>query len=98
VSDGGLLCAVAESAMASGIGCDLSATGDAGFWFGEDQGRYVVATKNADAVLAKAKEAGIPAAVIGKTGGSEVKLAGVGAVSLSSLKSAHEAWLPTYMK
>ena len=49
VSDGGLLVAVAEMAMASGLGAHLIA--DAGtlsphaFWFGEEQGRYVAATQ-----------------------------------------------------
>ena len=44
VSDGGLLVALAEMAMASGIGAELEAppiTAHA-FWFGEDQARYVV--------------------------------------------------------
>ena len=42
VSDGGLLVAVAEMALAGGVGATLVA-GDAAFWFGEDQGRYVLA-------------------------------------------------------
>ena len=44
VSDGGLLVALAEMAMASGIGAELEApplTPHA-FWFGEDQARYVL--------------------------------------------------------
>ena len=48
VSDGGLLVAVAEMAMAGGTGARMSAhprdiPGHA-FWFGEDQGRYVLAS------------------------------------------------------
>jgi phosphoribosylformylglycinamidine (FGAM) synthase-like enzyme len=46
VSDGGVLVAIAEMAMAGGIGagCHPSARhpGHA-FWFGEDQGRYLIA-------------------------------------------------------
>ena len=44
VSDGGLLVALAEMAMASGIGAALEAAPFAphAFWFGEEQGRYVV--------------------------------------------------------
>ena len=44
LSDGGLLVALAEMAMASGIGGDLDAAPFAAhaYWFGEDQGRYVI--------------------------------------------------------
>ncbi len=45
LSDGGLLVALAEMAMASGIGAELETpAGQAphAFWFGEDQGRYVL--------------------------------------------------------
>src|SRR6185503_4963838 len=46
ISDGGLLVALAEMAMASGIGADLDAapedTPAHAFWFGEDQARYLV--------------------------------------------------------
>jgi phosphoribosylformylglycinamidine synthase len=97
VSDGGLLIAVAEMAMARGIGCDITTEGDAGFWFGEDQARYVIATKNADAVIDKAKIADIPIAKLGKTGGKEIKLANIGAVAVENLKQAHEKFLPDFM-
>ena len=46
LSDGGLLVALAEMAMAAGIGATLDAAPDDtpahAFWFGEDQARYVV--------------------------------------------------------
>src|SRR5437660_9832312 len=47
VSDGGLLVALAEMAIASGIGAELSAAPLAAhaFWFGEDQARYVVTVR-----------------------------------------------------
>ncbi|MDE1900300.1 MAG: phosphoribosylformylglycinamidine synthase subunit PurL [Alphaproteobacteria bacterium] len=97
VSDGGLLVAVAEMAMASGIGCAIGQGGDAAFWFGEDQARYVIATKNADAVMAKAKEAGVPVFVLGKTGGVDIVLPGDVKVAVAALRGAHEAWLPEFM-
>jgi phosphoribosylformylglycinamidine synthase II len=98
VSDGGLLVSLAEMAMASGIGCDIAAEGPTAFWFGEDQGRYVIVTKLTDAVEEKAKAAGITLAKLGKTGGADIKLAGVGVVAVSALGAAHEAWLPGFMK
>jgi len=97
VSDGGLLVAVAEMAMASGIGCVIEQGGDAAFWFGEDQGRYVIATKAPDVVIQKAKAAGIPIAKLGQTGGADVNVASVGQISVTALRTAHEAWLPNYM-
>ena len=47
VADGGLLVALAEMAMASGIGAELDRTPLAAhaFWFGEDQARYVLTVK-----------------------------------------------------
>ena len=75
LSDGGLLVAVAEMAMASGIGAELETpAGQAphAFWFGEDQGRYVLTVTAADAaaVLEKAAKAGIPAQRLGRTAGN----------------------------
>src|SRR6202035_1402483 len=54
ISDGGLVVALAEMAMAAGIGAVLegsSALPAHAFWFGEDQARYVVTAKNADVVV-----------------------------------------------
>ena len=50
VSDGGLLVALAEMAIASGIGAELDAAPLAphAFWFGEDQARYVVTVRAGD--------------------------------------------------
>src|SRR5689334_21414497 len=66
VSDGGLLVAVAEMAMASGIGAVLvEPSGPAhAFWFGEDQARYLVSVPaaQADAVIARIQKAGAPVA------------------------------------
>ena len=72
-ADGGLLVALAEMAMASGHGARLAAAPDGlpphGFWFGEDQARYVLAVADGAAMLAKAKAAGVPARLIGAAGG-----------------------------
>ena len=102
VSDGGLLVAVAEMALAGNLGARLDAPkGDAdaaAAWFGEDQGRYVVTlpAEAADALLAAAKKAGVPAAAIGTVGGTAISLRD-GAGALDTLRAAHEGWLPGYM-
>jgi phosphoribosylformylglycinamidine (FGAM) synthase-like enzyme len=89
-------------AMASGIGAKVDAlpAGPAhAVLFGEDQGRYLLSlpADAAEAVVAEAKAAGVPAEIIGKTGGSELALPGEAAVSIAALRKTHESWLPDYM-
>jgi phosphoribosylformylglycinamidine synthase len=103
VSDGGLLIALAEMAIASGIGAHLAAAPGAivphAFWFGEDQARYIVTVPEADAarVLAKMRACGVPCALIGTTGGEAIAIDGEAPVSVATLKAAFESWLPNYM-
>src|SRR5438270_2244832 len=78
VSDGGLLVALAEMAMASGIGADLDRAPIAAhaFWFGEDQGRYVLTMSagSAGKVLLRAHAADVPVRQLGFTGGDALTL------------------------
>jgi phosphoribosylformylglycinamidine synthase len=99
VSDGGLLVAVTEMAMANGIGASLETAADIAFLFGEDQARYVLAipANVAEAAVAQAKSAGIQAALLGRTGGDKIAVKGAGDISLAELKRAHEGWFPAYM-
>ena len=101
LSDGGLLVAVAEMALAGGTGARLEAPPAGipatGWWFGEDQARYVVAAAEAAPILAAAAAAGVPAKVVGKTEAGSLTLAGSDAISLAELRSIHEGWLPGYM-
>jgi phosphoribosylformylglycinamidine synthase len=102
LSDGGLLVAVAEMAMASGIGAELeSPSGQLAhaFWFGEDQGRYVITVKAADAagVLEKAAQSGIPAQRLGRTAGNALILPPERPILIATLVSRFEGWLPGYM-
>jgi phosphoribosylformylglycinamidine synthase len=103
ISDGGLLVAVAEMALAGGIGVTLDTPpahlSAHAVWFGEDQGRYVVAAAREEAarILREASQAGIPARVVGKVTGDSLKLPGEAPLSLASLRTAHERWLPQFM-
>ncbi len=101
VSDGGLLVAVAEMAMASGIGATLLEGGTPahGFWFGEDQARYVVTVPAArtDAVIARIEAAGVMVARLGTTGGDALTLAGEQPLLVPALREQFEGWLPAYM-
>jgi phosphoribosylformylglycinamidine synthase len=100
LSDGGLLVALAEMAMAGSIGASVAlpeALPAHAAAFGEDQGRYLVTTGNGAAFLERAKAAGVPAAMLGTVGGHALTVEGAGAISTSDLKRIHEAWLPQYM-
>jgi len=100
-ADGGLLVALAEMAMGSGIGASLSPAPEGipahGFWFGEDQARYVLAVADGAALIANAKAAGVPARLIGTAGGGDLVLPDGTAISVSKLAAAHEATLPALM-
>jgi phosphoribosylformylglycinamidine synthase len=99
VSDGGLLVALAEMAMAGGTGATIAAPDgpSAGFLFGEDQARYVLATAAPERVLEAAAAAGVPALRLGETGGDALTVAGASAISVAELRRINEAWLPGYM-
>jgi len=99
LSDGGLLVAAAEMAMAGDMGMDLNGPDDPGFWFGEDQGRYVLAVpaRVAEVILRQAEQQQVPALGIGRTGGEALTLNAGVPISLAELRRSHEAWLPDYM-
>src|SRR5581483_6835524 len=92
VSDGGLLVAIAEMALAGGRGAALEAAPDNlpahALWFGEDQGRYVVAASpdNADAIHKAAALAKVPVRLIGRVGGDALTLPGEAPLPLAALK------------
>jgi phosphoribosylformylglycinamidine synthase len=99
-SDGGLLVALAEMAIASGIGAVVEAPGGVSanaFWFGEDQARYVITAKDAAVVMERARAAGVPLARLGATGGSVLAIAGERPLPVDDLKRRFESWLPAYM-
>jgi phosphoribosylformylglycinamidine synthase len=100
VSDGGLLVALVEMAIASGNGAVLEFPFELpahAFWFGEDQARYVVTARNADPIMERAKAAGVPLTPLGATGGAIVSLSGERPLRVADLKQRFEAWLPAYM-
>jgi phosphoribosylformylglycinamidine synthase len=101
LADGGLLVALAEMVLASGIGADLELPPDcdAGWLFGEDQGRYLlaVAPDHLDALLETARRQGALARRVGTTGGRALTLAGGDAICLDELARVHGRWLPALM-
>jgi phosphoribosylformylglycinamidine synthase len=85
LSDGGLALAAFEMAAAGEVGVALEA-GDTGFYFGEDQARYLLAVAPSEAALLcdMAGREGVPCRVVGSFGGPEVRL-GEAAAPLAEL-------------
>ena len=103
VSDGGLLVAIAEMALAGGIGVQLfpyeGKLPAHAAWFGEDQGRYVVeaSPELAEEIIERARLLALPARVVGRVGGQGITLRGETELPLAELRGTHESWLPGYM-
>jgi phosphoribosylformylglycinamidine synthase II len=105
VSDGGVAVAVAEMALASGIGAivDAPISGTvAGALFAEDQGLYVVTARDAALmdVLVHAEEAGVSVERLGRTIANRIIFelsSSDHAMSLDDLRAAHEGFFPTLM-
>ena len=109
ISDGGLLVAVAEMALAAlaegrEIGAEVDLAGDGvaltARLFGEDQARYIVSAGEsaAQTIIEDAAKANIPISSIGLSGGANLTLGASDAISLDELWRAHEDWLPHYME
>lgn len=94
ISDGGLGVASAEMALAADLGLKFE-TPDGldptAWWFGEDQGRYLLACKpeNADELLERAQ---VPAQKIGQFEGNIFHICDAG-ISLDTLRQAHATGL-----
>ncbi|HJM51309.1 MAG TPA: phosphoribosylformylglycinamidine synthase subunit PurL [Alphaproteobacteria bacterium] len=103
ISDGGLLVALAEMALAGDLGVEIEIAEGAlelpAVLFGEDQGRYLLALPetSAAAVLESAAAAHIPAQRLGRTGGKGLTVNRVHTISIADLRRAHAGWLPAYM-
>ena len=101
VSDGGVLAAAAEMALAGRRGVALEAsTTDIpahAFWFGEDQARYLVAVSEnaAHTVRTEAENADVPARLIGRINGDAISLPGETPLIVAEFAHLHESWFPS---
>ena len=98
VSDGGLLVAVTEMAMAGQMGATIKSDAKnlASYWFGEDQSRYVVTTTEPEIIISVAQMSGISIQKIGVTGGQDLNING-SLISITEITTLNEDWLPKYM-
>ncbi len=103
VSDGGLAVALAEMCAAGGIGASVGlpdgVRSAAAYYFGEDQGRYLLAVPPtaADRLVQAAVDAGVAARVLGRFGGRTLQLAPLGCVAVDTLRHWRAGWFPSYM-
>jgi phosphoribosylformylglycinamidine synthase subunit PurL len=100
LSDGGLIGAAAEMALASGMGVTLNVEPGPrahALLFGEDQARYLIATAQPDLMLEAARKAGVLADVVGEAGGDRFACPGLFDLSLAELRAANEGWMPGFM-
>ncbi len=102
LADGGLIAGLADMAISGGMGADVTIESDLPLHaslFSESQARYLVAADadTAETIRKEAKDAGIPVAVIGTTGGDTLSVNGQVNIAMNELTKAHEGWLPNYM-
>jgi len=105
LSDGGLAVALAEMALAGNIGAKVDPAGNpaytpAQWWFGEDQGRYLITVPDVAALNAALAEAPLEAERaqigfqrIGTVGGDTVL-----GVPLADLRAAHERFFAEWLE
>jgi len=98
VSDGGVLVAVAEMALAGNRGAVLPKLRYVEDLFGEAQAIYIVTTSDsgADVFQESARKAGVQVSNIGAVDGDAIQVAGA-RVSLADLRREHEGFFPTLM-
>jgi phosphoribosylformylglycinamidine synthase II len=98
LGDGGLGFAAAEMALAGNVGVEIVSEAEmtpAEWFFGEDQGRYLLACAQADAAAlsALAGAHGVPIRSVGRATGTSVRLGGA-SVPLADLAELHGGALP----
>jgi phosphoribosylformylglycinamidine synthase len=105
LSDGGLIGAAADIALASDCGVELDGGPDAhahARLFGEDQARYLVAVADATEVIAAAQAAGLSASVVGRARGRDFTSVGPAGdlfrLPLDHLREMHEGWMPAWIE
>jgi len=103
ISDGGLLVALSEMALSGGKGIELfpyeGRLPSHAIWFGEDQGRYLIACQpsTAEEIAERARLLALPARIVGRVGGEGLTLKGEQPLPLGQLRKVNEAWLPGFM-
>ena len=93
VGAGGLGAALAEMASVTGLGVNVAKLEGHAELFSEFPGRFVIATRDADAFVSRALTAGVPVTLLGTVGGSSVHLGGVVNIDVAEITTRREGAL-----
>jgi phosphoribosylformylglycinamidine synthase len=96
VAEGGLAVALAESAIAGGVGATVALPDDLDP-FGEAPGRAFVVSGPAEAVERLAAGASVPVSMLGAVGGSTLRIEGLVEVAVSDLAAAWRGGLGEFL-
>jgi len=102
VSDGGMLVALAEMALAGNIGVSLERYEGPlplhAYYFGEEQARYLVAAPVdvAEQIRQRALAEVVPVQAVGQAGGDAILFPDEGRLPIADLRRDHEGWFPAY--
>jgi phosphoribosylformylglycinamidine synthase len=103
LSDGGLIAALADMALAGNMGATITLDDRLplhAHLFSETQARYLIAVDSdtAEKISADATSSGIAVTNLGTTGGDNININGNTLnLSLDDIRSANEGWFPNYM-
>jgi phosphoribosylformylglycinamidine synthase II len=97
IADGGLAGCLAELVARSGTGMEVSGVPDHAAAFSEAGGRVVVATRDASAIEAGARAAGVAVRRLGRVGGERLVIAGLVDVAVVGVVAAWRDTLPTLL-
>lgn len=103
LSDGGLVAALADMAIAGDMGVSVSVNSELPLHtalFSETQARYLIAADadTAEEIRKEATDAGIPVQVLGTAGGEQFTVNGDAIdIAMSKLTEAHAGWMPNFM-
>jgi phosphoribosylformylglycinamidine synthase subunit PurL len=101
IADGGLYVAIAEMAIYSNLGCDLSVVKEdiMGFLFGEDQARYIITTnrENLHEIYEISKKHHVIIEELGKVTNSNNLTLNGKSVTIEELKDGYEKTIQNYI-
>ena len=96
-----MLVAAAEMSLSSGIGITIDcAIKSHEFFFGEDQGRYLIEIdiQNDDTLKKLSVDHGVVVEYIGQTKDDVIEIKENSKISIEELKINHEKWFPDFTK
>jgi len=94
VSGGGLGLALAECAVASGIGCEVRGVDTHAELFSESPGRVILGTTDPHEILARAAASGVPSRILGHPGGDRLVVEGLVDVGVADATAVWRHALP----